>query len=185
MIVLINGGFGVGKTTTALLLLDRIAPSLLYDPEKIGFAVRAILRDVAPADDFQDYPEWRALTVDAARQLRAHRNHALIVPMTVLRRDYFTEITDGLRAIDPDLRLLRLTASEETLRRRILARPDNEGPHEWALSHLPAVLRAMADPLFGVEVLTENRTPAEVAELTLVAIEDHASRPDLSRPRPA
>lgn len=183
MIVLINGGFGVGKTTTALLLRDRIAPSLLYDPEEIGFAVRAILRDVAPADDFQDYPEWRALTIDAARQLRAHRDHALIVPMTILRRDYFTEIADGLRAIDPDLQLLRLTASEETLRQRILTRPENEGPHEWALSHLPVALAAMADPLFGAEVPTDDRTPTEVAELALAAIEAQAAEPGPSRIR--
>jgi hypothetical protein len=94
--------------------------------------------------------------------------------MTVLRRDYFTEITHGLRAIDPDLRLLRLTASEETLRDRILTRPGNEGPHEWALSHLPAVLEAMVDPLFGVEVATDDRTPADVADLALAAIEDQA-----------
>jgi len=82
MIVFINGGFGVGKTTAALHLRERIAPSLLYDPEEIGFAIRAILRDVVPADDFQDYPEWRALTIDAVRQLRAHRDHALLMPMT-------------------------------------------------------------------------------------------------------
>lgn len=171
MIVFINGAFGVGKTTVALRLRERIAPSLLYDPEEIGFAVRAILRDVTPVDDFQDYPEWRVLTIDAARQIRAHRNHTLLMPMTVLRHDYFTEITNGLRAIDTDLRLLRLTASEATLRERILARPEAEGPHQWALSHLSAALEAMADPRFGAEVKTDARTPSEVAELAVAAIE--------------
>lgn len=174
MIVFINGGFGVGKTTVALRLRERIAPSLLFDPEEIGFAVRAILRDIAPVEDFQDYPEWRALTIDAARRIRAHRDHALLMPMTVLRREYFTEIADGLRLIDADLRLLRLTASEATLRERILARPQAEGPHEWALSHLPAALEAMADPLFGVEVQTDARTPAQVASLALAAIENQS-----------
>jgi len=57
---------------------------------------------------------------------------------------------------------------------KVLARPENEGPHEWALSHLSAVLEAMADPLFGVEVPTDDRSPAEVADQALVAIEDQA-----------
>jgi hypothetical protein len=46
----------------------------------VTFAVRAILRDVAPVDNFQDYPEWRALTIEAARQLRTHRDQILLVP---------------------------------------------------------------------------------------------------------
>lgn len=36
MIIWINGSFGVGKTTVAEKLKDKIDKSIIYDPEKIG-----------------------------------------------------------------------------------------------------------------------------------------------------
>ncbi|MGY3188966.1 hypothetical protein [Lysinibacillus sp. TE18511] len=59
MIIMINGAFGVGKTTIANRLQNEIKNSMIYDPEEIGF----MLRNVVPEDikrnetctgDFQD-----------------------------------------------------------------------------------------------------------------------------------
>jgi len=36
MIILINGSFAVGKTTTAELLVQRLYHCMLYDPEIVG-----------------------------------------------------------------------------------------------------------------------------------------------------
>lgn len=36
MIIWINGSFGVGKTTIAERLKDKIRESIIYDPEEIG-----------------------------------------------------------------------------------------------------------------------------------------------------
>ncbi len=56
MIIWLNGPFGVGKTTLANLLHQKIQNSILYDPEQLGDFFQEILpKDVCP-DDFQDYP---------------------------------------------------------------------------------------------------------------------------------
>lgn len=36
MIIMINGAFGVGKTTTAQALNEELANSMIYDPELVG-----------------------------------------------------------------------------------------------------------------------------------------------------
>lgn len=36
MFIMINGAFGVGKTTTASKLQERMPNSILFDPEEVG-----------------------------------------------------------------------------------------------------------------------------------------------------
>jgi 2-phosphoglycerate kinase len=43
MIFMINGAFGVGKTTVANELLKVIENSMLFDPEEVGYMVRNVL----------------------------------------------------------------------------------------------------------------------------------------------
>lgn len=95
---------------------------------------------------------------------------AVVMPMTVRRRDYFIELASALRAADGDLRCFRLTACEQVLRARILGRDPLEGSHEWCLGHLPSGLEMMRDRLFGQEVATCDRSPEEVAELIVAAL---------------
>jgi broad-specificity NMP kinase len=40
MIVVINGSFGVGKTTVAKLIRRSLPGSAIYDPEWVGFVLR-------------------------------------------------------------------------------------------------------------------------------------------------
>ncbi len=100
--------------------------------------------------DFQDLALWPRLVVDMARLLRETYGQLLVVPMALWRHDYFAAITAGLRGVDRDLVCVRLTATEDTLRRRILARPDGKGPHAWCFAHLDVGLAAARDPAFGV-----------------------------------
>ena len=63
MIIWLNGAFGAGKTTAAYELHRRLAGSLVYDPEEVGY----FLRRSAPCfrtPDFQDLPLWRALNYE-------------------------------------------------------------------------------------------------------------------------
>ena len=46
MIVLINGSFVSGKTTTAELLVQRLYHSMLYDPEVVGAGLASIVKPV-------------------------------------------------------------------------------------------------------------------------------------------
>jgi hypothetical protein len=44
MVVLINGSFGVGKSTVAGLLRDRLPGSAVYDPERVGWVLQRLPR---------------------------------------------------------------------------------------------------------------------------------------------
>ncbi len=46
MIIMVNGAFGVGKTTIAQGLLSEIPNSMLYDPEEIGLMLRKFTQGV-------------------------------------------------------------------------------------------------------------------------------------------
>ena len=113
--------------------------------------------------DYQDRWLWRRLAIWGAWLQRRVRRRHLVVPMAVLRADYLAELSTGFRTADPDVRCIRLTATEQTLRHRILQSSDR-GAAAWRLAHIAAGLAAAADPAFGVAVPTDARTPAEVAD---------------------
>src|SRR5262245_62039840 len=96
MIVLINGSFGVGKTTIAKLLRNSLPGSAIYDPEWVGFVLRRLPKWIklkgAGSDDYQDIVLWRRSAVAGVRLFRLFASGPIIVPMAFSRRDYFDEI---------------------------------------------------------------------------------------------
>jgi predicted kinase len=180
-IVLINGPFGVGKSTTAALVARQLPNSVIFDPETVGTCLSHMLGRAALGDDYQDLPLWRHLFVDIALNLQRDWRPAVIIPMNVWRHDYFTEIVTGLGRTGVPVACFRLICSPKTLRARILGRPDAEGGHEWCLSHMESGLAAANDPRFGIAIDTENRDPQAVAERIVPVLEraprgHHAAR---------
>src|SRR6266568_4231951 len=110
MILLINGAFGVGKTTVAEQLMKHLPNSLLFDTEEVGFFLRNIVRPIEKFEDFQDLSMWRRLTITTAQLLRQTYGRTLIMPMTIWYRHYFDEVIAGLRQFEPDLLHFCLTA---------------------------------------------------------------------------
>jgi deoxyadenosine/deoxycytidine kinase len=143
--VLINGPFGIGKTTSARLVVERFPNSMLFDPEEIGAFLRRLLGNLVAASDYQDLELWR--------------------------RDYFDEIVAGWRASGATVHCVRLTASRETLKDRIFTRSEEEGGHDWARSHLNGSLVAAQDPAFGREASTEEKAAQAVASEILSLIQ--------------
>ena len=175
MLIWLNGPFGVGKTSAAEALIERLRCAALFDPEPVGSMLRHLLGSVEPVDDFQDLAAWRAAVPALVRILRQSHTATLVMPMTIWRRDYFIELAGALQAADGDLRCYRLTACEHVLRARILGRDPVEGSRDWCLAHLTSGLAMMRDPFFGEEVATSDRSPPKVAELIV------ATLPELSR----
>jgi predicted kinase len=154
VIVLVNGPFGVGKTSVSRLVAPRLGAGT-FDPERIGW----VLRRVVPTADYQDMALWRRLTVLGVRAARL-RHGRLLVPMTLWRRQYFDQITRGFRKVDADFTPFRLMADPDVLRARILA---CEEGRDWRLEHMDRGLDAFADPHFG-EAICANGSLEEVAE---------------------
>ncbi|RMC64849.1 tunicamycin resistance protein [Sinorhizobium meliloti] len=118
MIIWINGPFGAGKTTLAQKLRERRPEFLIFDPEEIGFLVKATVPKPA-SGDYQDLPLWRGLTIAALREIRRHYSQDIIVPMTLVEPEYLNEILDGIRRIDDQLVHVFLTLNGDLLRHRI------------------------------------------------------------------
>ena len=125
MIIWINGAFGAGKTQTAYTLQRRMPDAYVYDPENAGCFIRKNLPPALHTDDFQDYPMWRAVTLEMLTYLAKHHAGDIIVPMTITNRAYYEEII-GTLSKEYALRHYILYAQEETIRRRLASRL--EGP---------------------------------------------------------
>lgn len=169
MIIFINGPFGVGKTTVADLLVNAIPNSMLYDPEEIGLALRNILQPIDKQDDFQHYSEWRSLTVEAAEQIKTRYNRHLIIPMTIWRKEYFLEVTSGLKEIDRDFYHFCLTASIEAVHDRLNHRGEQRlgsWAHQQAIKAVPAFNAS----LFEEHINSELYSPQETSRLILSKI---------------
>lgn len=176
MILFLNGPFGVGKTTTARVLVEQLPHGSLFDPEIPGQWLACLLGWFWPVADFQEYKLWSVLTVEIALFLAGQLNRTVVIPMTVSDPDRWSYITMRLNKGKSALYLFRLVCSEQTLRDRIIGRPNVEGNHAWCLDHLESGLALMQDSQFGDSVITEGRTPQEVAAQILRTL---GSRADL------
>jgi Tfp pilus assembly ATPase PilU len=62
-VVLINGAFGVGKSTVASAFHQRVKGSGMYDPERIGYVLRRLPHwipgSAAKLEDYRTSPVWR------------------------------------------------------------------------------------------------------------------------------
>lgn len=170
MILLINGSFGVGKTTVAKLLRRALAGSVIYDPEWSGMVLMRLPGWIklkgSGTDDFQHIELWRKSVVAGVRLFRLYAAGPVIVPMTFSCRPYFEEVVGGLRRLDPEFRVFCLKASLATVRRRLAERGTKieAGESEWIARRIVECAEAHRDALFGEPVETEDRTAREVSE---------------------
>ena len=164
---MINGAFGVGKTTIANTLQNEIEHSMIYDPEEIGY----MLRNVIPIDikrtesitgDFQDLELWKELTVDVAKRLITKYKINLIVPMTIRKIEYFHFIYNGFKSIDDQTYHFCLSASKETIYERLRLRGEEEG--NWCFQQTDKCLEAYKQYDFGEYIDTEKNSIIEIIQ---------------------
>jgi hypothetical protein len=88
--------------------------------------------------------------------------------MTIVRDDYFDEIVGGLRSRGVDLRHYTLTASAETLRRRLSTRiaflRSGLRRETWAMQQIPRCVAALAADRYAMHVPTDGRPADDVVE---------------------
>ena len=163
MIIIINGAFGVGKSTVGRLLWRKIPGSRLYNPEWAGSVLMRIpflSFKGSGTDDFQDVELWRRSVVHGTRIFHLFSGGTVIVPMAFSRRDYFDEVLVGMREFDDEIRVFCLKAGMETIRKRLEQRG---GEMDWPLRKAKECIEAHQDPHFGATVDTEGVNAEEVA----------------------
>ena len=176
VIIWINGGFGAGKTTLAEELHRRLPDAVVYDPEDVGIM---LWKWMPPNGDFQHLPSWRELVVATALSLRRHHADTLIVPMSLIRDTYRTEILGGLADAGEQVLHVFLAADAGVLRERLndRARVTHPGNPEWdqaarkfGLTSVDETVAAAARQPGGTLLLRSDRlTPAELADEVLAA----------------
>jgi broad-specificity NMP kinase len=170
MIVIINGPFGVGKTTIAKLLRSSLTGSAIYNPEWAGFFLRRLPKRIKlkgpGSDDYQDIVLWRRSAIVGVRLFRFFASGPVIVPMAFSRRAYFDEVVCGIEPLDSELRVFCLKASLATVKKRLVERGTKiEGQGTaWIARRIVECVEAHNDSHFGEPVDTEGRSAREVAE---------------------
>jgi gluconate kinase len=175
VIIWLNGAFGAGKTTLAEELHRRIPGSVVYDPEEVGLM---LWKWLGPNDDFQDLPSWRELVIATAVSLCRHHAETLIVPMSLIRDAYRSEILGGLAEAGEDVLHVFLEVDVDVLHERIDARGDfpddseaSQPPRGWAVSRVEAAIAAATRQPVGTLMLRSDKlTPIELAEKVLAAM---------------
>ena len=168
MIIMINGAFGVGKTSVASELVEAMDNSMLFDPEVVGFMLRHVIQDEIKktderTDNFQDLKMWRSLTVSVAEQLQTTYKKNLIVPMTIYNKGYFQHIFNGFKRIDEETYHFCLTAKKETIHRRLLERGETEG--NWCFQQTDKCMAAFEDTCFKKFISTDELNVAEIVKI--------------------
>ena len=170
MFVLLNGSFGIGKTTTAKHLVHAVAGAAISDPEHLGYVLRRLpafalgLRQ-QPAD-YQDMVLWRRLIVMQARWVR-RRSDVVIIPMAFTNRDYLAGFEGALAATAPVTKLC-LVAPLDVVRSRLHRRGVAEGRRgltEFELRRSEECVAAHSDPFFGTPVSAMAAPEAVIAEI--------------------
>ncbi|MBE1553664.1 AAA family ATPase [Sporosarcina limicola] len=163
MIIWINGTFGSGKTTAAYELQKRLQNSFVYDPERFGYVFMANVPKEISKADFQDYPLWREANYALLKQITEQFEGTIIVPMTLTDENYFEEIVGRLRANEVEVKHFTLSASEETVQKRLWKR--FEGKKSWAYKQMEQRLSSLAKETFKEHIQTDSMSIDEVVEM--------------------
>jgi hypothetical protein len=158
MVIWINGPFGSGKTTLAEGLTKQVNPSLIFDPEYIGFLMKW-------SQDFQDVSLWRILTGGISGFLGKHFSGHVIIPMTITNPVYLNEIFGRISDRGVPLRHFFLTLDEDQLKSRIESdkcKRRDQIVREWRLSQIQRCIAAKHAMPKGTIFLSAQKTTQEL-----------------------
>jgi shikimate kinase len=172
VIIWLNGAFGAGKTTTARQLAGRLANARHFDPEQVGYLLSAALPD-REFRDFQDLPPWRELVPVFTEKIAAFTGQHLIAVQTVLREDYWRELTQGFQRASLDIVHVLLHVDSDVLAERIKADDAEATACQWRLDHIGDYEKSRPWLESAADLVVDaTRLPAaDVAERIAVAAE--------------
>jgi len=166
MIIVINGPLGVGKTTVARAVLSRLERGVMLDGDAAG--------EIHPFE-IHDPRRVQHLYGTLAMLVAWHQQEAgyqhFVINYVFERPESLVRLVTLLHTLEPDIRVFRLRANPETLRRRIRQRGCNKDADElaWELQRGPELLRIQdangpGDAL-GVVIDTDELTSQQIADV--------------------
>ena len=166
MIIWLNGTFGAGKTSTAAELAGILPGVRQFDPEWVGYMLKANLSDLE-FTDFQQLPPWRTLVPTVMAEVVALTGQDLIAVQTVLVESYWRELQAGLGRLSLDVFHVLLDADPEVLAQRIRADEAERAALEWRLDHLSEFAAARPWLAADADLIVDStaKSIAEVAKL--------------------
>lgn len=165
MVVLLNGAFGIGKTTVAHIAARMFPGTRVFDPELAGIALQRALRLAGrDVEDFQDIVLWRRLTTVGIRATAKISRH-VIVPMAFSNLAYLREVRSGVAEFETNFIHLCLVAPLEVVYERLRQRGDLPGDPRsaWQYRRSAECCLAHDDSAFGEHISTADLTAREVA----------------------
>ena len=172
MIIWLNGTFGAGKTTTGRQLAGRLANARLFDPEEVGYLLMRTLED-HEFRDFQDLAPWRELVPVFTENIALFTGQHLIAVQTVLREEYWQELTAGFERTRLDIFHVLLHVDSDVLAERIKADEVLAVACQWRLDHIGDYEKARPwmESAADLVIDTTHVPAAEVAERIAVEAE--------------
>jgi hypothetical protein len=163
VILLLDGAFGIGKTTVARTLVARMPGSVLLDPELVGIPLQRAARLLGrTVDDFQDLRAWRRLTVAGLRVARL-RWPTIVVPMAFSSAAYLDELRRGLARFEPRVLHFCLVAPEDVVHARLGRRGASPERNAWEFRRASECCAVHGGEAFRTQVDASDRTPEEIA----------------------
>jgi len=159
--ILVNGAFGIGKTTVARRLCALLPRALLFDPEWIGFVLKRL--PGYDASDFQHLAAWRRSAMLGARAFGLVAP-TVVVPMAFSEPAYLDAVRSGIAASRRPVRHFCLIAPIDVVTARLEDRGEPADDPRWAWVHRRAAecCAAHASRTFA-EHVPATGTPEEIA----------------------
>jgi shikimate kinase len=182
VIIWLNGTFGAGKTSTARQLAGRLANARHFDPELVGYLLMSALDD-HEFTDFQDLPPWRELVPVVTEKIAGFTGQHLIAVQTVLREDYWHELTQGFRRTPLSIFHVLLHVDSDVLAERVKADEVSAQACQWRLDHISDYERSRPwmESAADLVIDTTSRPVIDVAEQIAVAAEKRIAEPGQAR----
>lgn len=168
MIIWISGAYGVGKSTLAEALVNRIEHAMIFDAEEVGNAVRENYPDEPYGVIFEDYPLWCEFNYMLLKDIHSKFERNILVPMTLVRQNSYSNIIKRLMADGIDTKLIVLEGTYQCIHDRILARGEEEGC--WCMENIEMSSNGSKAITDGFHISTDDKSVDELAEIVIAYI---------------
>lgn len=162
----INGPYGVGKTTIANLLKNKLTKAYIFDPEQVGNAIRENYPKEMFKETFEEYPLWLDTNYKLLSDIFNKYDGDIIVPMTLLKEESYLQIIKRLQDDGINVDYVFLDGDEQTLYHRMVEL-GREEPDGWCVKHIPICLRVQKEERHAIHINTIDKTPEEIVDQIL------------------